>query len=77
MRYGDPEIRNVPDALYAALKARAECRHRSMAEELIDILAEALTRQPLSILELEGPGKELWSGVDAGPHVEDERASWN
>lgn len=70
-------VKNVPDALYEALKARAESRHRSVAQEVTHILSEVLTPQRLSILELEGLGKELWSGVDAGRYVEEERASWD
>ncbi|HEY0023742.1 MAG TPA: hypothetical protein VGB24_12550 [Longimicrobium sp.] len=68
-------VKNVPDALYEALKSRAASRHRSVAQEVTHILSEVLTPQRLSILELEGLGKELWSGVDAGRHVEEERAS--
>lgn len=67
-------VKNVPDAPYEALKTRAESRHRSVAQEVTHILSEVLAQQPLSILELEGLGKELWSGVDAGRHVEKERA---
>lgn len=70
-------VKNVPDALYEALKARAESRHRSVAQEVTHILSEVLAPRRLSILELEGLGKELWSGVDAARHVEDERASWD
>jgi plasmid stability protein len=70
-------VKNVPDALYEALKARAESRHRSVAQEVTHILSEVLAPQRLSILELEGLGKELWSGVDAARYVEEERASWD
>lgn len=70
-------VKNVPDALYEALKARAESRHRSVAQEVTHILSEVLTPQRLSILDLEGLGKEVWSGVDAARHVEAERASWD
>lgn len=70
-------VKNVPDALYEALKARAESRHRSVAQEVTHILSEVLAPQRLSILELEGLGRELWSGVDAGRHVEEERTSWD
>ncbi|HKP77444.1 MAG TPA: Arc family DNA-binding protein [Longimicrobiaceae bacterium] len=70
------KVKNVPDGLYEALKVRAESRHRSVAQEVTHILSEVLAPPPLSILELEGLGKELWSGVDALRHVEDERASW-
>jgi plasmid stability protein len=70
-------VENVPDSLYEALKARAESRRRSVAQEVTHILSEVLAPERLSILELEGLGKELWSGVDAGRFVEDERASWD
>ena len=30
-----------------------------------------------SILELQGLGKEVWSGVNAQDYVRQERASWN
>jgi plasmid stability protein len=71
-------IENLPDSLYEALKARAESQHRSVAQEVTHLLTEALGhRQPPSILELEGLGKELWTGIDAAKHIEDERASWD
>lgn len=71
-------IKNLPDPLYEALKVRAESQHRSVAQEVTHLLTEALGREePLSILELQGLGKELWSGIDAARHVEDERASWD
>ncbi|MBW3571824.1 MAG: hypothetical protein KY467_12020 [Gemmatimonadetes bacterium] len=71
-------IKNLPDALYEALKARAESQHRSIAQEVTHLLAEAVgQKEPLSILELQGLGKELWSGIDAARHIEDERASWD
>ncbi|MFL5383357.1 MAG: FitA-like ribbon-helix-helix domain-containing protein [Longimicrobiaceae bacterium] len=70
-------VKNLPDTLYEALKARAESRHRSVAQEVTHILSEVLARQPLSILELEGLGRELWAGMDAARHVDEERASWD
>lgn len=70
-------IKNVPDPLYEALKARAEAQHRSVAQEVTHILSEALAEQPLSIMDLQGLGKELWSEIDAARHVEEERASWD
>jgi hypothetical protein len=40
-------------------------------------LTEALdSTAPLSILQLQGLGKELWRDIDAGAHVAQERASW-
>jgi plasmid stability protein len=71
-------IKNLPDALYRKLRARARGQHRSVAQEVTHILADALeTREPLSILDLKGLGKEHWKGVDASRHVEKERDSWD
>ncbi len=71
-------IKNLPDALYRKLQARAKRDRRSVAQEVTHLLSEALeTSKPLSILELQGLGKELWQGVDAVDHVQRERASWD
>jgi len=71
------KIKNLPDALYAKLKARAARQGRSVAREATILLTEALGSEPAhSILELCGLGKELWRGLDAGSYVAGERASW-
>ena len=71
-------VKNLPDALYRRLQARARRDHRSVAQEVTHLLSEALeSSKPLSILELRGLGKELWEGVDAAAHVKRERASWD
>ena len=71
-------IKNLPDALYKKLQARAKRERRSVAQEVTYLLSEALeTARPLSILELKGLGKEHWREVDAAKHVEHERASWD
>jgi plasmid stability protein len=71
-------IKNLPDRLYRKLKARAKRQHRSVAQEVTQILSEALEEpEPLSILELQGLGKEVWAGVDATAHVDSERRSWD
>ena len=42
------------------------------------LLSEALeASKPLSILELQGLGKEHWRSIDATAHVQRERASWD
>ncbi len=70
-------VKNLPDALYRRLKARAKRQRRSVAQEVAVLLAEALEpTQGLSILELRGLGKELWRGIDADGHVARERAAW-
>jgi plasmid stability protein len=71
-------IKNLPDPLYRALKARAEREHRSIAQQVTHMLEAALGEpERLSILELQGLGKELWKGMDAAAHVEAERRSWD
>jgi plasmid stability protein len=71
-------IKNLPDALYKKLQARAKHQHRSVAQEVTHLLSDALEApEPLSILELKGLGKEHWRGVDPSDHIEKERASWD
>lgn len=71
-------IKNLPDALYLRLKERARLQHRSVAQEVTHILVQILEEpEPLSILEMQGLGRELWEGVDAAAHVEAERESWS
>jgi len=71
-------IKNFPNPLYQKLRARAKRQHRSMAQEIIHLLSEAVeTRKPLSILDLKGLGKEYWKGINAAEHVELERRSWD
>lgn len=71
-------IKNLPDALYKKLQARAKRDRRSVAQEVTQLLSDALEApQRLSILELQGLGKEHWQGIDAAAHVHRERASWD
>jgi plasmid stability protein len=71
-------VKNLPDDLYAKLKARAKRERRSVAQEVTGLLAAALDPpKALSIMDLQGLGSELWQGVDAAAHVETERASWD
>jgi plasmid stability protein len=71
-------VKNLPDALYRKLQARAKRQRRSVAQEVTQILSEALdVPKPLSILELRGLGKEHWQDVEAATHVEGERSTWD
>ena len=71
-------VKNLPDGLYRQLQARARRQRRSVAQEVIHLLSDALTSpRPLSILELKGLGKELWENADASTHVKRERSSWD
>ena len=70
-------VKGMPDALYRKLQARAKRDRRSVAQEVVHLLAEALdVPRPASIMELEGLGKELWAGIDASAYVARERDSW-
>jgi plasmid stability protein len=71
-------IKNLPDDLYQKLKVRAKRERRSVAQEVIGLLAAALeVPEALSIMDLQGLGAPLWQGVDAVAHVDAERASWD
>ncbi len=71
-------IKGVPDSLYRKLQVRAKKEHRSVAQEVVHILSQATDRVPtLSILDLQGLGKELWKGRDPARYVRKERRSWD
>ena len=70
-------IKNLPDALYRKLKARAKRQRRSVAQEVTQMLSELLEEaEPLSIQALRGLGKEYWRGRGGAAHVRRERESW-
>jgi plasmid stability protein len=71
-------IKNVPERLYARLKARARRERRSVSQEVLRILEDATTpTESLSILELRGLGKDIWRGIDPAAHVDEERGTWD
>jgi plasmid stability protein len=71
-------IKNLPDRLYRKIQARANREHRSIAQEVIHILSLATENaNPLSILELQGLGKDVWKKVDGGKHIKRERREWD
>ncbi|MGB6058341.1 MAG: hypothetical protein WBF71_08735 [Microthrixaceae bacterium] len=55
-------IRNLPAGTKAALKARAEQHRRSVEAEAREILAEALERNPVTLVDL--------LGTDEGADIE-------
>ncbi len=74
-------IKNFPDRLYRSIKLRAGRNRRSISQEVVQILDDAVTVPPrVSLIELEELGKELWEkalgGRDASDHVGEERESW-
>jgi len=73
-------VKNLPDDLYRLLQERAKKRHRSVSQEVTSILEQLLREDAepkLSLLELQGLGKEIWEGVDAAEYVNEERSSWD
>jgi plasmid stability protein len=71
-------VKNMPDALYRKLQDRARLQRRSISQEVVHLLSQALDAEtPLSIMELKGLGKARWHGVDASAHVARERRSWD
>jgi len=71
-------VKNLPDPLYKKLQARARLQRRSVAQEVIHLLTQAVEEADTqSILELRGLGKELWKDIDARTHVNTERRSWD
>ena len=71
-------VKNLPDSLYRKLQTRAKRQRRSVAQEVTQILSDALEApKPVSILTLRGLGKQHWRDVDGATHVERERAAWD
>jgi plasmid stability protein len=71
-------VKNLPNPLYRKLQARARRQRRSLAQEVIHLLTQAVEEADShSILELRGLGKELWKGADATAYVDIERRSWD
>jgi len=71
-------VKNLPDPLYRKLRERARRQHRSISQEVVHLLSQALDAEtPLSILELKGLGKTRWRGIDPAAHVARERRSWD
>ena len=71
-------VKSVPDKLYRKLQARAKRERRSVAQEVLEILDRALNEPPrLSILNLQGLGKEIWQDIDIDKYIEAERRAWD
>ena len=71
-------VKNMPDALYRKLQARARRQRRSVAQEVTQILSEAVEApRRLSILDLRGLGKQQWDRIEGPAHVDAERKAWD
>lgn len=60
-------IRNLPAGTKAALKARAEQHRRSVEAEAREILADALEREPVTIVDLLGTDEGADIEFEPGP----------
>lgn len=71
-------LKNFPDRLYERLQELARRERRSVTQEVIQLLEQAIEPPvPRSILELRGLGKGCWEAVDPVAYVEAERESWD
>ena len=70
-------IKNFPDPLYEKLRERAKQEHRSLAQEVIHILHQAVEREEQLSRVLRGLGREVWKGIDAAAYIREERDSWD
>jgi plasmid stability protein len=71
-------IKKFPDGLYQELKELADQENRSISQEVIHILQQAVRgRGKRSLLELQGLGKMAWEGTDVPASIENERNEWD
>ena len=71
-------VKKFPDDIYRRLQTMAEHEHRSVAQQVTHMLAQATEEHAKhSILELRGLGKEAWEGITATDNVAAERESWD
>ena len=70
-------IKSVPEPLYLKLQARAKRERRSVTQEVLHILDQAVADSPqLSILDLQGLGKDVWRNIDVDQYLRTERDAW-
>lgn len=75
-------IKNFPDRLYRRIKQQAGRNRRSIAQEVVHLLDDSMTKPPqASLLDLEGLGKDAWRAAlgdkDAADYIAEERDSWS
>jgi hypothetical protein len=69
MRYED---------IFQNVKSLSRAEQLQLMSELAEYLRVHAAPEPrISILELQGLGKEIWQGIDAQEYVDRERAAWN
>ena len=48
-----------------------------LLEDLAALVQRKVLPKPRSVLDLQGLGKDIWSGIDAQEYVDKERTIWN
>jgi hypothetical protein len=64
------------DALGVAEKL-SKADQRRIARKLLYEAQEAAPKERVSIMELEGLGREIWEGIDTDAYIKAERDSWD
>jgi plasmid stability protein len=75
-------IKNFPDRLYRRIKQRAGKNRRSITQEVVQLLDDAVNGVPrVSLLGREGLGKAVWDdalgGKSAADFIAQERDAWS
>ena len=78
---GRMDLNPVPGTPYdnarKSIEALSPVDQLRLVAELISRLGCELTREPRSLLELEGLGREVWEGTDVDEYLRRERWPWN
>jgi hypothetical protein len=64
------------DVARKSVEALGPADQLRLVAELAARLSGELNRQPRSLLELEGLGREIWRNVDVDEYLRGERSSW-
>ena len=72
----------MPETNYNQVVAEIKTLNLSDQLRLLEEIAalirgKTLQREPRSILELRGKGKDTWKGLDVKTYIDEERSSWN
>ena len=71
-------IKKFPDDLYEQLRRRAKRENRSLSQEVVHLLQQALLEKgKRSLLDLRGLGRKHWEDTDAGNYIDRERSTWD
>lgn len=72
-----PSIGTYDEILSSIHTLSPEEQVRLLEELAARIRARGRVQKRMSLLELQGLGKEVWKGIDAQEYLDRERTSWN